>query len=391
MRSVRVPIYKSLTAAGVLVALILSGCQGPSEGPEPVRHKPVFYPEPPEKARLQFLRSIAGDQDLKGEAEKLSAFERFVLGDENKKTGRIEKPYGLAVYDGKIYVCDVGKRMVQVVDLRQGKFEYLTRDRRLRNPANIFIEPDGTKYVSDAVAGAVFVFDKTDTLTVILGRELKIKPAGLAVRGNRCYVADAAGNQVVVMDKKTGQEILRMGKRGEQQGEFRSISGLALDEQENVYVTDRLLARVTKFDKNGIFLQDVGKLSASLSNFVRPKGIALDKQRRFWVVDSATEVGKIYDEQGQLLLFFGMPGAEPGNMLLPADITIDYDNVDLFRDYFAEGAKIEFLVLVSNQFGPNLISVYGFGDFPEPAEPTQPETTQTESVPDRGAALEKEQ
>jgi hypothetical protein len=182
-----------------------------------------------------------------------------------------------------------------------------------------------------------------------------------------------------------------MGKRGEKEGEFRSISGLALDDQENVYVTDRLLAKVTKFDKNGIFLLSVGKLSASLSNFVRPKGIAVDRQRRFWVVDSATEVGKIYDEQGRLLLFFGMPGTDPGNMLLPADITIDYDNVDLFSEYFAEGAKIKFLVLVSNQFGPNLISVYGFGDFPEPVEPPQPETTQAESVQDSGAALENEQ
>jgi len=386
-----VPTNRFLIAAGILVALIFSSCQVPSGEPEPVKLKPVFYPAPPERARLQFLHSIAGDQDLKGEPEKLSAFERFVLGSEDKKRGRIEKPYGLAVHDGKIYVCDVGRRMVQVVDLRQGKFEYLTRDLRLRNPANIFIEPDGTKYVSDAVAGAVFVFDKTNTLTAILGKELKIKPVGLAARGDRCYVADAASNQVVVIDKTTGHEILRMGKPGEQEGQFRSISGLALDEQENVYVTDRLLGKVTKFDRNGIFLLSVGKLSASLSNFVRPKGIAVDKQRRFWVVDSATEVGKIYDEQGRLLLFFGMPGTKPGNMLLPADITIDYDNVDLFRDYFAEGAKIEFLVLVSNQFGPNLISVYGFGDFPEPAKTTQRETAQTESAQDSVAAAKQEQ
>jgi len=238
------------------------------------------------------------------------------------------------------------------------------------------------------VAGAVFVFDKHDNLKAILGRELKIKPVGLAVHGDRCYLANAASNQVVVMDKATGEEILRMGREGEQQGEFRSISGLALDEQENVYVTDRLLARVTKFDKNGMFVRSVGKLSAGFSDFVRPKGIAVDRQGRFWVVDSATEVGKIYDEQGQLLLFFGTPGTEPGNMLLPADITIDYDNVGLFEDYFAEGAKIEYVVLVSNQFGPNLISIYGFGDFREPAKPTQGEAVETESAGARGTELE---
>jgi hypothetical protein len=145
MRSVRAPIRECLIAAGVLVALVLSGCQGPSGKPEPVRHKPVFYPEPPEKPRLQFVHSIAREEDLPGKAKELGAFERFVLGSEDKKTGRIEKPYGLAVYDGKIYVCDVGRRMVHVIDFRQGTFGLLTKDRRLRNPANIFIEPSGTK------------------------------------------------------------------------------------------------------------------------------------------------------------------------------------------------------------------------------------------------------
>jgi hypothetical protein len=44
---------------------------------------------------------------------------------------------------------------------------------------------------------------------------------------------------------------------------------------------------------------------------------------------------------------------------------IDYDNVDLFRKYAVEGAQLEFLVLVTNQYGPHKVSVYGFGTFPE--------------------------
>jgi hypothetical protein len=51
-------------------------------------------------------------------------------------------------------------------------------------------------------------------------------------------------------------------------------------------------------------------------------------------------------------------------MNLPAKIVLDYDNVDLFRKYAVPGADIEFLVLVSNQYGSNKISVYGFGSFP---------------------------
>jgi len=124
-------MYKCLAAAGIVVALMVTGCHGPSERPERVELEPVFYPAPPEEPRLQFLRSIARERDLAGSTKKLSAFERFVLGDENERTGRIVKPYGLAFYDGKIYVCDVGRRVVQVIDFRQGTFGLLTKDRRL--------------------------------------------------------------------------------------------------------------------------------------------------------------------------------------------------------------------------------------------------------------------
>ena len=83
-----------------------------------------------------------------------------------------------------------------------------------------------------------------------------------------------------------------------------------------------------------------------------------------WVVDAATEVGKIYNEQGQLLLFFGLSGNEPGMMNLPATIHVDYDNIQYFQRYAAQGETIESLVLISNQYGPHKVSVYAFGEFP---------------------------
>ena len=93
--------------------------------------------------------------------------------------------------------------------------------------------------------------------------------------------------------------------------------------------------------------------------------ISIDKEDRIWVVDTAPEVVKIYNPEGRLLLFFGLPGNKGGMMNMPAKVIVDYDNVDLFQEYAVKGADLEFLVLVSNQFGPNKISVYGFGSFPE--------------------------
>ncbi len=68
-------------------------------------------------------------------------------------------------------------------------------------------------------------------------------------------------------------------------------------------------------------------------------------------------------------------------MNLPAKIVLDDDNVGLFQPYAVEGANIEFLVLVSNQYGPNKISVYGFGTFPV-QQRTQEEASGFTSTPE---------
>ncbi len=364
-------LFKSLTLISVVwVVCVFSGCQ--SVQVEQQTSKPVFFPPPPEVPRLQFLKSFSGPDDLG--AVTTSAFERFVLG-KPETTDGITTPYGIAIFEGKLYVCDVGKRMVEVLDLENRTFSYLTKDRRLTNPVNIYIDDDGTKYIADPTAGSIFVFDKNDNLSAIFGTESKINPIDVVVRGQRCYVTDFGSNQVVVLDKTTGKEISRIGKKSKRErqveplgelpdGEFSLISDLALDQQGNIYVTDKAGARITQFDSSGTFMRTIGRLGDNIDEFVRPKGIAIDKGSRIWVVDAATEVAKIYNQQAQLLLFFGLPGNEPGMMNLPAKIVLDYDNVKLFQQYAVKGADIEFLVLVSNQYGLNKISVYGFGRFP---------------------------
>jgi DNA-binding beta-propeller fold protein YncE len=132
----------------------------------------------------------------------------------------------LAISDDKLYVCDVGKRRVEVLDLRKRSFGYMTEDRRLMNPVNICIEQNGMKYVADPTAGAVFVFGADNALQAILGKELRISPIDVVIRGPHCYVTDFASNQVVVMDKTTGKEIRRMGERGDGDNQFKLISDL---------------------------------------------------------------------------------------------------------------------------------------------------------------------
>jgi hypothetical protein len=351
-----------------LVSVCLSGCvdtarQASDSDPDSLPEKGIFFPSPPDAPRLQFLTSYSRSTDLGPSTDKkVAGFERFVLGEEAEVTDGIAKPYGAAIAEGKLYVCDVQKRVVEILDFQERTFSYLSRERRMTNPVNICIVK-GIKYVADPTAGQVFVFGKDNELKTVLGGDLGLQPIDVEVRGRRCYVTDMKNNQIVVLDIVTGELVLRMGKAGDALGQFVLIGDLALDAQENVYVADKFMGRITIFNSTGLFQKAFGKAGDNIQSFVRPKGIDVDRAGRIWVADAAPEVAKVYTAEGELLLFFGFPGNKPGNMNMPASVLIDYEHIDLFADYYAKGAEIEFLVFVTNQYGAK-VNLYGFGRFP---------------------------
>jgi hypothetical protein len=87
----------------------------------------------------------------------------------------------------------------------------------------------------------------------------------------------------------------------------------------------------------------------------------VDRAGRVYVVDAASQVVQIFDADGKLLLFFGEPEGSPVGLNLPAKVAIDYDHVGLFQTYAAPDFQVEYLVIVTNQYGDRKVSVFGFG------------------------------
>jgi len=77
-------------------------------------------------------------------------------------------------------------------------------------------------------------------------------------------------------------------------------------------------------------------------------------------VDAAFENVQIFDKEGKLLMFFGGTYQGPGYMWLPAKVIIDYDNLKYFQKYVYKDFKLKYLIFVTNQYGPDKVSVYGF-------------------------------
>jgi hypothetical protein len=339
----------------ILLLTLLGGC---ASAPKQDAVK-VFYPEPPAPPRLQFLTSFTGENDI---ADKKSAFEVFVTGIK-ESTRRLNKPYGVAVWDSKIYVSDLNQGIV-IFDLRNRTYGELQGARgmgKLVQPVNIRIDADGTKYVSDSLRGQVVVFDRNDFFVTAFGAPDQWRPVDAVPYQDELFVADMKNSQVVVVDKKSGAVLRRLGIEGELSERLARPTNLAFDAESHLFVSDAGKFQIVKYDRDGHYLGALGGPGKESGTFARPRGIAVDRDNRLYAVDAAFGNVQVFNKDGNLLLYFGATGAAPGDMDLPSQVVIDYDDVRYLEQYGDPKFQIEHLVIVASQFGRKMINVYGFG------------------------------
>ena len=338
----------------------------------PVRKEPhVFFPSAPELPRIQYLTSFAGTKDV--EAAQ-SSFNKFVAGE--KENLRLDKPYGVAIYDGKIYACDTNKTVV-IFDLKNKEFHVLEAALRgpgqLTEPLNISIDADGTKYVSDPARSQVVVFDKNDQYVKAYGEPGTWRPVDAISFEGRLYVADMNAANIKVFDKSSGQVIKTIGDQGEPVEKLSRPSNLAFGPDGYLYVTDVGRFQIIKYDRDGHYKTAIGKPGDNLGHFARPKGIAIDRAGQLFVVDAAFNNVQVFNKDGRLLMFFGTPGTDPGQFMLPAKVVVDYNNIRYFQKYADPNFTIDYLVLVTSQLEKRSISVLAYGREKDKKYPTDAE------------------
>ena len=324
----------------------------------------VFYPPSPAEPRLQYLAKFSTAMDT---SAKSGGMRSLVFGGEQFEQVLVNKPYGLAMFEGAIYVADTRGGGYAVFDLAHGKTRTVTGSGNgaMPKPINITIDMDGTRYVTDTQRNAILVFNRDDRFMRTLGAPDQFKPIDVAIVNDRLYLTDLLHNKIQVLDKQSGEILSTFGEAGSEAGQLFHPTNLAIGPDETLYVSDTTNFRIQHFTLEGEFIREIGQIGVSPGQFARPKGIALDREGRIYVVDSAFENVQVLDVDGAPLTFFGGPGAGPGNINLPTVVKIDYDNVEYFQKYAAPGFEIEYIVLVASQFGVNKVAVFGFGQMKE--------------------------
>jgi hypothetical protein len=91
------------------------------------------------------------------------------------------------------------------------------------------------------------------------------------------------------------EEDLSIGREDDENYMFYSARNIALDSDENIYVLDSGNHRIQKFDKDGRFLQTIGKKGQGPGEFENPGDFFLDEQDSIYVLDSRKI--KVFNEE----------------------------------------------------------------------------------------------
>src|SRR6266849_965725 len=123
-----------------------------------------------------------------------------------------------------------------------------------------------------------------------------------------------------------GEEYIReFGSEGQGEGQFVWPTAIALDREEQVYVADEWLNRISVFSKDGKCLRTWGKPGSGNGELNGPSGMVIGRDDVIFLVDSKNNRVQKFALDGRYLGQFGRSGDGEGEFNLPWGIALDKD------------------------------------------------------------------
>ena len=151
-------------------------------------------------------------------------------------------------------------------------------------------------------------------------------PASLIMdRDENMYVSDEALNRITILGSD-GKFLDKWGEKGSGEGQLNRPSGMAFDAQrENIYLADTLNHRIQKFTRGGEFLGSFGSFGHGEGEFDMPWGIATDEDGDVYVTDWRNDRIQKFTGEGEFVFQIGTSGNENGQFNRPSGVTVDAD------------------------------------------------------------------
>ena len=182
--------------------------------------------------------------------------------------------------------------------------------------------------------------------------ELSVKVNEEYVRGN-CIALEVKPRQFI--------PVLSFGQHGSAAGMLSSPWGVAVNERNEIAVTDRENHRIQVFSSDGTYLRSFGRKGDKHGELNWPAGIAFDiTNENILVADSRNHRVQLFSEQGEYVSQFGGKGDLVHQLMNPLGLCVNCDGNVIVAD---SGNK---LVKIFSQSGQLLQKIGGDGSFTFP-------------------------
>ena len=198
--------------------------------------------------------------------------------------------------------------------------------------------PDG-KRITICTVGEEYIMDFGRGLTAsedaegLAPESILVWPTSITIdRDQNVYVADESLNRISIFSKD-GDWIGKWGTRGDGDGEINGPSGMAFDQDDNLYMVDSLNNRIQKFTKDGKFLAKWGSAGSGDGQFNLPWGIEIDSRGDVYVADWRNDRIQKFSPDGRFLMKFGASGAGDGEFDRPTGVAVDKEGIIYVTDW----------------------------------------------------------
>ncbi len=251
---------------------------------------------------------------------------------------QLNQPSDVAVSkDGHIYVVDGVNHRIRIFDPRGQLLSSFgspgSESGQLRFPLGIDLDGAGNIYVADSGNHRMQIFSPQGAfISKINISGTKNKPAdptdvAVDTSRNRCYVVDNDNHRILVYDLSSLQLIDTYGTPGSDKRNFNYPFLIALDRAKYLYVVEVINTRVQILNPEGLFVNFIGSWGVEKGEFYRPKGVAIDQQNRVFVSDSYLGVVQVFDADGGFQAALGDPRTKTVKKFkTPAGLYIDHLN-----------------------------------------------------------------
>ena len=164
-------------------------------------------------------------------------------------------------------------------------------------------------------------------------------PTGVCLDNNNyLYVSDFGNDRILKFDS-AGEFLNKWGSTGSGNGQFNDPTLLQFI-NNNIYVTDGSNNRIQIFDVNGNYLLQFGTSGTSAGQFDFPSGIAADSDNNLYVTDFYNDRIQVFNVSGTFIREWGSNGTSAGQFTFPSAISINSNDIVYVADTYNDRIQV---------------------------------------------------